>query len=97
MARACARDPTTFVPPREGARPEHTRQPKQPKQQEQLRIHMPYCIDKSLLRLRTVASLAHVIQALVQSQLQKHTSLYNLNQISKYILNLRVLSSILRK
>jgi hypothetical protein len=33
-ARACARDPTTFVPPREGACPEHTRQPKQLKQQE---------------------------------------------------------------
>jgi hypothetical protein len=31
-ARACACDPTTFVPPKEGACPEHTRQLKQPKQ-----------------------------------------------------------------
>jgi hypothetical protein len=75
---------------------------RQPKQQEQLHI---YAILRkrelaNQLHLRTTIdkqALAHVIQALVQSQLQKHTSLSNLNQISKYILDLRVSSSILRK
>jgi len=57
---------------------------------------MPYCVNKSptnQLHLRTTIdkqALAHVIQALVQSQLQKHTSLSNPNQISKYILDSRV-------
>jgi len=64
------RDPTTFVPPRQVLVPS-TRDSQNNKNYS---IYMPYCVDKSLLRLRTVASLAHVIQALVQSQLQKHTS-----------------------
>ena len=72
-ARACARDPATFVPPRQVLVPS-TRDSQNNQNNKNSSIYMPYCIDKSLLRLRTVASLAHVIQALVQSQLQKHTS-----------------------
>jgi hypothetical protein len=52
--------PATLVPPREGARPEYKSSKSPPYNCQKTTICSLICVNKSLLRLRTVASLAHI-------------------------------------
>ena len=56
--------PATLVPPREGARPEYKSSKSPPCNCQKTTICSLICVDKSLLYLRTVASLAYITRIL---------------------------------
>ena len=56
--------PATLVPPREGACPEYKSSKSPPYNCQKTTICSLICVNKSLLRLRTVASLAHITRML---------------------------------
>ena len=93
-SRAVPCDPATLVPPREGARPEH--ETKQPKQQEQLRIYAILRRQEPTTSANRSKSCPRDPSSRLITAPKTHFS-SDPNQISKYILDSRVPSSILRK